>query len=104
MFILPFMDAKGEGSMPAWLSFGIGIAIIHRLWGPTPVGWPEGIMVFCAFVGVAIYEAAMTVARVNPERLIDMILARIRVGDVGAAAQIPSDWMRTPKVPEGLDV
>jgi hypothetical protein len=101
MVVVPFLDAKGDGSMPAWLSFGVGLAIVHRLWGPTPVGWPEAIMVFCAFVGVAIYEAAMTVARVNPERLLDMILARMGIGDVGNALG-GADWQFTPKVPEDV--
>ncbi len=83
-FVAPFLDAKGDGSMPAWMAFWIVAAMVVRLWSNAPIGWPDAFVVFFAFLGIPLYEAAMTVARLNPERLLELIASRLGIGEVGA--------------------
>lgn len=92
--IQPWLDAQGNGSIPAVLSGLLGLAISYRLVSFPSVGWPEAWIVFSCFVGVAVYEAAMTVARLNPERLLELAASRMGVGDVGhaPAANAPHQW------------
>ncbi len=81
-FIAPFLDAQGDGSMPAWMAFGIAWAMISRMGSNAPLGWPDAFIVFFAFLGIPLYEAAMTVARLNPEKLLDLVVSRMGVGEV----------------------
>lgn len=83
-FISPFLDAQGDGSMPAWMAFALLCAMIYRIVTNAPIGWPDAFIVAFAFIGIPIYEAAMTVARLNPERLLDLVWARMGIGDVAS--------------------
>jgi hypothetical protein len=71
LLIEPLLDHKGNGSIPAWLSLGLGAAMIYRLVAKVPVGWPDAWIVFACFIGVALYEAALTLARTDPGALFD---------------------------------
>ncbi len=78
------MDAQGNGSIPAVLTGLLGFAVAYRLIRfPSEPGWPIAWIVFSAFVGIPLYEAAMTVARLNPEKLLDVVVSKMGVGDVG---------------------
>lgn len=81
--IQPWLDAQGNGSIPAVLSGMLGFAVTYRLLTFPSVGWPEAWIVFSCFVGVAVYEAAMTVARLNPEKLLEIVTSKMGVGEVG---------------------
>ncbi len=87
--------------MPAWMAAGIAWAMIVRMKSPTPLGWPDAFIVFFAFLGIPLYEAAMTVARMNPEHLLDLIASRLGVGEVGARSS-GADVMIAPRVPDDL--
>lgn len=100
--IHPFLDAKGYGSMPAWAVFAILAAMVLRLmphqdtnggWFFAPVGWPEAFIVFSTFLGIPLYEAAMTLARLNPEKLLELISSRLGVGDVANVASGAGEYM-----------
>lgn len=89
VFVQPWLDAQGNGSIPAWIAAGVGGAEVYRLVAyPTAPGWPDAFIVFSAFVGVAVYEAAMTVARLNPERLLEIVTSRMGIGDVGGSSSL----------------
>lgn len=109
----PFLDAKGYGSMPAWGMFGLLLTMCARLWPReingtvflTTAGWPDAFIVFFAYVGVAVYEAAMTVARLDPVRLLEIVAGKLGVGDVGNQAPVvpavdvdaPHEWATADK-------
>lgn len=94
-FLMMYPDGTMGGSMPAWMAFGIIVAMIERL-APyrsadghlvvAPIGWPDAFIVLFAFLGVPLYEAAVSLARSNPQALLHEVLERFGVGEVSVGA------------------
>ena len=100
--VQPWLDAQGNGSIPAVLSGLLGGAIAYRLVTfAGSIGWPEAWIVFSCFLGVAVYEAAMTVARLNPEKLLDLFASKLGVGEVGQVNQFGSTGPANDGAPGG---
>lgn len=100
LLVEPLLDHKGNGSIPAWLSLGLGGAMIYRLVKLAPTGWPDAWIVFACFIGVALYEAALTLAQRDPGQLFDKALAPFsRASDAieqGAAVTTTLEQQITP--------
>ena len=59
---------------------------------------------FVILFALPLDKAISTMAERNPEKLVELVLSRMGIGDVAQGAASAADWMRTPKVPDGLDV
>ena len=103
-FVGPFLTADGKkASHSAILIAALGVVECLRLLpqdGPgemrlvTVIGWPDAFVVFVLVFGRALDKAMNTVADRNPEKLVEMVLSRMGVGDVAQAAQpfVPNQW------------
>lgn len=87
-FLTKHEDGTLTPSHTAILSTAFAIVMIRRLLPVAntnifaPLGWPEAIIIFCVLFVKPINDAMNGLAKANPGKLVELLLARFGIGEV----------------------
>ena len=101
-------DGTIGGSMTRWAVLIFTFVMALRLiplpegWHVAPMGWPETFALFFVLYALALNDALTTVARQNPEKLVESLLSRMGVGSAGGGSSAYSP-IRLPSEPRATD-
>lgn len=112
-FLTRLPDGTVQGSMTRIATAMFTIAEIARLrpqfqpgaglWLVPVIGWPDAFMVVATLFALPLDNAMTKLADKNPERLLELFLGRMGIGDV-AGQVIGGINLEAPRVPEGTDI
>jgi hypothetical protein len=91
-FVTKHDDGTLTASHTALLSAAMAIVMIRRLLPAqntyvfASIGWPEAFVLFCVLFVKPINDALKALASSNPGKLVELLLARMGVGDVASQA------------------
>lgn len=94
-FLTKLEDGTVQASMTRIAVAGFSVAVIVRLlpvkaadggYSVPVIGWPDAFLAFVILFALPIDGALTALARRNPEKLVELLLARMGVGAVAPAA------------------